>query len=386
MNHPQDSTRREFVKQAALGTVALGTVGNLAQQSATAENAAPATRPKSNIRIGVRFNTSWLNSKNDDDLRFFKQIGVNHVDITMHEIKGYQEDGSVSTGNFRDFVKRLDAVGLKIERANTDGSTYLNAHLARPEGQKEIDNLKRIGEMLSDAEIPVFGIQSCGGGQHMQNVNYGRVQKLGRGGYGYAYDFSIPRSKSLNRQRPKYKVTSDQLWKGLLNIYRQVMPTVEGSKTVIAMHGNDPPLYSYLGSPQILCRFADFDRLFSEVPSKHNGITFCVGTRYESGQNVFEGLRHFGEQKKLFHVHFRNVRGTLPTHQGYSEVMVDDGDMNMEQVLRTLDEVGYDGIIDYDHPMRITGDQPLPKQYIAFAVGYMRGLLHSLPEQRGRVE
>ena len=382
MSNLQNSTRREFVKRAALGTVALGTAGSLSQQPAA--NAAPANRPKSNIRIGVRFSGAWLNSKNDDDLRFFKQIGVNHVDITMSVVKGYQRDGSVTKGNFRDFVKRLDAVGLKIERANTYGSTYLNAHLARPEGQKEIDNLKRIGEMLADAEIPVFGIQSCGATQHLQNPASRWASKQGRGGYGYK-EFSTSRSMS-SIPRPKYKVTSDQLWKGVLNIYRQVMPTVEGSKTVIAMHGNDPPLYSFLGSPQILCRFADFDRLFSEVPSKHNGITFCVGTRYESGENVYEGLRHFGEQGKLFHIHFRNVIGTLPTNQGYAEVMVDDGDLNMEQVLRTLDEVGYDGIIDYDHIMQISGDQPLPKQYIAFAVGYMRGLLHSLPEQRGRVE
>jgi mannonate dehydratase len=175
-------------------------------------------------------------------------------------------------------------------------------------------------------------------------------------------------------------VTADQLWKGLLNIYRQVIPVIDGSKTRVAMHGNDPPLYDFLGSPQILCRFADFDRLFAEVPSKNNGITFCVGTRYESGENVFEGIQHFGKQGKLFHVHFRNVRGTLPKNNGYAEVMVDDGDLNMAQVLRALDAVGYDGVIDYDHPMSITGDRPLPKQYIAFAVGYMRGLLDSLPQ------
>jgi mannonate dehydratase len=144
------------------------------------------------------------------------------------------------------------------------------------------------------------------------------------------------------------------------------------------MHGNDPPLYEYLGNPQILCRFADFDRLFREAPSRHSGITFCVGTRYESGENVLDGIRHFGKQGKLFHVHFRNVRGTLP-RGGYSEVMVDDGDMDMARVLRALHDVDYDGVIDYDHPMYITGDQPLPKQYIAFAVGYMRGLIDSLP-------
>ena len=144
------------------------------------------------------------------------------------------------------------------------------------------------------------------------------------------------------------------------------------------MHGNDPPLYQYLGSPQILCRFADFDRLFAEVPSRHNGMTFCVGTRYESGEDVFGGIRRFGGQGRLFHVHFRNVRGTLPKSGGYEEVFVDDGDLPMAKVLRALDEVGYDGVIDYDHPISIAGDGPLPKQYLAFAVGYMRGLIHGL--------
>jgi mannonate dehydratase len=70
-----------------------------------------------------------------------------------------------------------------------------------------------------------------------------------------------------------------------------------------------------------------------------------------------------------------------PADRGYSEVFVDEGDLQMARVLRTLDEVGYDGVIDYDHPMQITGDRPIPKQYISFAVGYMRGLLHNLPEK-----
>ncbi len=81
----------------------------------------------------------------------------------------------------------------------------------------------------------------------------------------------------------------------------------------------------------------------------------------------------------MFHVHFRNVRGTLPADRGYAEVFVDEGDLAMADVLRALSDAGYDGVIDFDHPMSITGDGPLPKQYISFAVGYMRGLLHGLP-------
>jgi mannonate dehydratase len=362
-------SRRDFAARAA--AVAAGLA------AATVAQGAEAPKRKSKIRIGVRFNDAWLHSKNDDDLKFFRQIGVDHVDIELSLIKGYKERGIFTKPDMQVLIDRLGAVGLRIERANALGSYALNALLNRPEGQKEIGNLKRIGEMLAEAQIPVFGIQACQAAQHVAGGSRaGWSREQGRGGYGYP-SFSVKRSEA-EAPKPKYRVTRDQLWKGLINIYKQVIPTVEGSKTIIAMHGNDPPLPEHLGSPQIICRYADFERLFDEVPSKHNGMTFCVGTRYESGEDVFEGIRRFGRRGKLFHVHFRNVRGTLPARGGYSEVFLDEGDLDMAKVLATLVEVGYDGVIDYDHAMHIAGDQPLPKQYIAFAVGYMRALLQGL--------
>lgn len=361
-------SRREFANRAAFAAAGL----------AAATNAQAAKEParKSKIRIGVRFNDAWLKSKNDEDLKFFKQIGVDYVDIELVLLKGYKESGLFTKADLQAFIDRLAGAGLCIERANALGPYALNALLNRPEGQKEIDNLKRIGTMLADAQIPVFGIQACQATQHVSGSRAGWSREQGRGGYSYP-TFNVKRAEA-DAPKPNYKVTRDQLWKGLLNIYQQVVPTVEGSKTTIAMHGNDPPLPEHLGSPQIICRYADFERLFKEVPSKHNAMTFCVGTRYESGEDVFEGIRRFGRQGKIAHVHFRNVRGTLPAKGGYSEVFLDDGDLNMARVLAALVEVGYDGVIDYDHAMHVTGDQPLPKQYIAFAVGYMRALLQGL--------
>jgi mannonate dehydratase len=361
-------SRRDFVTHAVLAAAGLGAV--------PVAHGAEVPKRKSKIRIGVRFNEAWLKSQHDNDLKFFKQIGVDHVDIELSLIRGYKESGIFTKADLQAFIDRLGAAGLRIERANALGPYALNALLNRPEGQKEIDQLKHIGAMLAEAQIPVFGIQACQAAQHVGGSRAGWSREQGRGGYGYS-SFSVKRAEA-EAPKPNYQVTRDQLWKGLINIYRQVIPTVEGSKTVIAMHGNDPPLRDHLGSPQIICRFADFERLFQEVPSKHNGMTFCVGTRYESGEDVFEGIRRFGRQGKLVHVHFRNVRGTLPSHRGYSEVFLDDGDLDMAKVLATLVEVDYDGVIDYDHAMQIPGDQPLPKQYIAFAVGYMRALLQGL--------
>jgi len=366
-------SRRDFVKRAACGAALLGLAPAAGPNPSTAQEP-EAPEKKSRIRLGVRFGEAWLKSPQDNDLRFFKQIGVDYADIELSLIRGYAENGIFTPDDLRAFINRLDSAGLKIERANALGPHSLNAYLHRPEGQQEIDKLKRIGEMLAAAEIPVLGIQACQAELHCDGRRIGWTRQQGRGGYEHP-NFSVRRAQ-VDAPKPKYKVTKDQLWKGLINIYKQVLPTVEGSKTVIAMHGNDPPLYEHLGNPQIICRFADFDRLFEEAPSKHNGITFCVGTRYESGEDIFAGIRRYGRQGKLFHVHFRNVRGTLPANGGYSEVFVDDGDIDMRSVIRALDEVGYSGVIDYDHPMHITGDEPLPKQYIAFAMGYMRGLIN----------
>ena len=44
---------------------------------------------------------------------------------------------------------------------------------------------------------------------------------------------------------------------------------------------------------------------------------------------------------------------------------------------RALHEVKYDGVIDYDHVMRLIND-PSGKSYIAYCVGYMRGILTSI--------
>src|SRR5262249_54172697 len=152
--------------------------------------------------------------------------------------------------------------------------------------------------------------------------------------------------------------THEQIWEQTLKIYQAVMPVADQKQVRIAMHGNDPPVSSYFGIPQVITRFTDFDRLFSEVPSAQNGMTFCVGSRYESGEDIYEGIRRFGEQGKIFHVHFRNVRGNAPTKQMYEEVFLDEGELNMRRVAQALKDVGYTGAIDYDHIMRLSSDQP----------------------------
>jgi mannonate dehydratase len=204
----------------------------------------------------------------------------------------------------------------------------------------------------------------------------GWEERAGRGGYLHpAFNYKAAQAAS---PEPPADEAREQVWEDLITMYKQLIPVAESAGVLISQHGADPPVPSLGGRAQILYRFADFDRLFSEVPSPSNGMTFCVGTRYESGEDIFEGIKHFGGQGKIVHVHFRNVRGTLPKDQGYEERLVDDGDVDMMKVIRTLDQVGYDRALDYDHVVRTAGDSFIGRQSAAFAAGYIKGLLAGL--------
>jgi len=143
----------------------------------------------------------------------------------------------------------------------------------------------------------------------------------------------------------------------------------------MAIHGDDPPvseegLLPGLTSSEMLLR------LFDEVPGEDCGILFCTGTRYESGVDIYEQIRAFGP--RIFHVHFRNVRGTVPRDGGYEEVMPDDGDMDMLEVLRALDGVGYRGSLNPDHFPLLASDTEERNAGRAFSVGHTRALLSAL--------
>jgi mannonate dehydratase len=98
----------------------------------------------------------------------------------------------------------------------------------------------------------------------------------------------------------------------------------------------------------------------------------------ESGVDIVRDILAFGRRGKIFHTHFRNVRGTIPTHGGYEEVALGDGDTNMFRVLHALRSFGYDGGLQLDHMPHYLGDDSFQGQASAYAVGYAKALLAAL--------
>ena len=157
-----------------------------------------------------------------------------------------------------------------------------------------------------------------------------------------------------------------------------MLPVAEEHKVRLCCHPHDPGLpggkpyrgvHRVLGSVEGLKRFAEISA------SKYHGLNFCQGTVAEMlekpGKEIYDVIRHFGKQGKIFNVHFRNIKGGLGN---FSETFPDAGDVDMLKALRVYREVGYDGMIMPDHVPQIDGDEA-SAQAFAFAFGYIQALL-----------
>ena len=94
----------------------------------------------------------------------------------------------------------------------------------------------------------------------------------------------------------------------------------------------------------------------------------------EPGKGIYDVIRYFGTRKKIFNVHFRNIRGGFLNFQ---EVYHDEGDVDMLRAMRVYKEVGYNGLMMPDHAPSAPGDDS-GRQAFAFAYGYIRGLMQAV--------
>jgi mannonate dehydratase len=170
-------------------------------------------------------------------------------------------------------------------------------------------------------------------------------------------------------------VTEEQLWTSLEYFLRKVVPVAERCGVELAMHPDDPPLSPIRGIARIMSSVENYQRLVDLVPSPVNGITLCQGNFALMTDDLPSVIRRFGEQGKIFFVHFRDVRGDA---RNYEETWHDDGPTDMLECMRAYRDIGFEGVMRADHVPTLS-DEPQPRPGYAvlgrlFAVGYIRGL------------
>ncbi|MGA3007412.1 MAG: mannonate dehydratase, partial [Opitutaceae bacterium] len=152
-------------------------------------------------------------------------------------------------------------------------------------------------------------------------------------------------------------------------------PVAEEAGVTLAAHPDDPPMPTMRGQPRLVYQPQHYQRLLDLRPSRANALEFCLGSLAEMTEgDIYEATDRYSRQGKLAYVHFRNVRGKVPS---YRETFVDDGDIDMPKILQILERNGFDGVLVPDHTPQMNCAAPWHAG-MAYALGYMRALINQV--------
>ena len=175
------------------------------------------------------------------------------------------------------------------------------------------------------------------------------------------------------------RVDADAAWERITYFLDHVVPVANEYKIRIACHPHDPgvPPEGYQGVVRVLGTVDGLKKFVSIKESPYHGLNFCQGTVSEMladpGKEIFDVIRYFGTRKKIFNVHFRNIRGH---RNDFLEVYPDEGDVDFVKAIQVYKEIGYPYLLMPDHAPEAPND-PGQLQSFAFAFGYIRALLQS---------
>jgi len=171
------------------------------------------------------------------------------------------------------------------------------------------------------------------------------------------------------------EVSEETLWTNLKSFLEVVVPIAEEANVKLAMHPDDPPLSPLRGMGRIMRSLDNYQKLLDLVPSPVNGIGLCQGNFSLMTDDLPAAIRHFGEQEKIFFVHFRDVRGTP---EKFVETFHDEGQTDMLACFQAYRDVGFEGVCRPDHVPTMEGDSNDNPSYSSigrlFAIGYLKGL------------
>jgi mannonate dehydratase len=176
------------------------------------------------------------------------------------------------------------------------------------------------------------------------------------------------------------RVDADAAWERITYFLDRVIPVANEYKIRMACHPHDPgvPPEGYQGVTRVLGTVDGLKKFVSIRESEYHGLNFCQGTVSEMladpGREIFDVIRYFGTRRKIFNVHFRNIRGR---RDDFVEVFPDEGDIDFVKAIQVYKEIGYPYLLMPDHVPEAASD-PQGLQSFAYCYGYIRALIQSL--------
>jgi mannonate dehydratase len=302
------------------------------------------------------------------DLQFVRQMGIEYAVLWTSGDKASYE-------YYASRRELFEAAGIKIYGFGSSSVHNQDAIVLNLPGRDaKIEEYKAHLRNLGRAGIPYTTYA------HMANGIWSTAPELTRGGAS-SRAFNLEKAETGHWAGVEYRVplthgrvySSEEIWENYTYFIKQAVPVAEEAGVRIGIHPDDPPVSELGGVPRcIFSSFEGYRRALEIADSPNVGICLCVGCWLEGGagmgKDVFETIRYFGERKKLFKVHFRNVTQPLPY---FVETFIDDGYMDMYRVMQALRAVDFDGVVIADHIPMMADDRRIGT---AFTLGYMKAL------------
>ena len=350
------------------------------------------------IKLGFGFYRHMLKV---EEYRFARQCGATHAvvhltdyfygsdqadknDQPVGDADGWGDAGNSTQLWNRDYLRQLKREmaeeGLELcALENFDPALWYDVLLDGPRREAQLEGLKTIIEEIGAAGIGTMGynfsLAGVAGRIHGPFARGGAVSV----GVDGEPDAPIPAGMVWNMrlQQPSEnqflpEISHDELWRRMAGFLNALLPVAEKAGVRLAAHPDDPPFPRVRRQPRLVYQPTMYRRLLELNSSKANAIELCLGTLQEMTEgNVYEALDEYTRQERVAYIHFRNVVGKVPN---YREVFLDEGDLDMREVMRILKKNTFDGVIIPDHTPQMSCAAPWHAG-MAWAMGYMQALL-----------
>jgi mannonate dehydratase len=351
------------------------------------------------MRVGLTLSGDNLS---EDGARFAAQLGVTDVVVHFNDYAAGPDAGPYLRGEAvgpilkdcrhvtpwsYETMARASAMlarhGLRIAALeNFSPGFWSDILLGGPDRAAQMEILKRLVRDAGRSGIPVIGYNfSVAGvwGWRRRRAARGDAMTVVMDLTEEERNTPIPdgmvwnmRYRDEDPAAPPVQVEEAELWERFAWFLAQLVPVAQEAGVRLAAHPDDPPVESLRGTARLVNRPEKYDRLLALAQSPANALEFCIGSLAEMpGCDIYETTRHYARRKALAYVHFRNVRGHVPH---YAETFVDDGDVDMTEIVRILRDEGFDGVLVPDHVPELACAAPWHAGH-AYTVGYMKALV-----------
>lgn len=351
------------------------------------------------IRVGMTLSGERLNR---DNAKFAQQLGIEDVVVHLGRYRRAENPEPYLNGgepgpilgdcsgealwtydDMKSVVDMLGEYGLKVAAMeNFAPNFWSDILLDGPEKMRQMDGLKRLVEDAGRAGIKIIGYNFS-----IAGVWGWRRLPVGRGGAvtsvfdATSFDAQAPIPDGMvwnMRYRPAVaagapvSVSEAELWQRFEWFLKELVPVAEAAGVRLAAHPDDPPMEMLRGTARLVNQPAKYDRLVSLIDSPSNALEFCIGSLQEmTTGDVYQATRNFARAGRIAYVHFRNVKGKVPR---YEETFVDNGEVDMAEIVRILRDENFDGVMVPDHVPDVHSNAPWHAG-MAYTIGYMRALV-----------